>query len=94
MLSVKYTVCMNVSDMARELGRRGGRARGRRLSAAERRRIASQGGQARARSLQTARRIVDNLRYAAAVDALRGRPTVARVRSCAGPLPGIYSARS
>lgn len=82
---------MNASDMAREPGRRGGRARGRRLSAAERTRIASLGGKARSQSLRAARRIVDSLRYAAAVDDLRGRPTrVTRLRAFAGPLPGIY----
>jgi hypothetical protein len=82
---------MNLSEMARALGRRGGLARSSRLTAADKTRIASQGGQGRARSLQAARRIVENLRYAAAVEDLRGRPTpVRRVETCSGPLPGIY----
>ncbi len=86
---------MNVSDMARVLGRRGGRARGRRLSAADRKRIASMGGKARLQSIRAARRIADNFRYAAVVDHLRGRPTIVRqLRACAGPLPGIYPART
>lgn len=80
--------------MARALGSRGGRARGKRLSAAEKRRIASLGGKARTRSLQAARRISDNFRYAAVLDDLRGqRMTVRRLSTFAGPLPGIYPAR-
>jgi hypothetical protein len=86
---------MNASEMAKALGRRGGRARARRLSVAEKKRIASLGGKARRQSLQAARRIADNFRYAAVLGALRGQPTtVKRVRSCAGPLPGIYPAGS
>ena len=84
---------MNATEMARALGRKGGRARGRRLSAAERKRIASLGGKARAQSLQAARRIADNFRYAAAVEGLRGHPAaVRRLSAFAGPLPGIYPA--
>jgi hypothetical protein len=81
---------MNASEMARALGRRGGQARGKRLSAEEKKRIASMGGNARLQSLQAARRIADNFRYAAVVGNLRGRPTtVRRLRTFAGPLPGI-----
>jgi hypothetical protein len=59
------------------------------LSGLERKRIASLGGKARRRSLQAARRIADNLRYAAALDDLRrGRTAVTRLRAFAGPLPG------
>ena len=77
--------------MARALGRRGGRARGRRLSTADRKRIASLGGKARRRSIQAARRIMDNLRYAAAVGDLQGqRKPLQRLKAFAGPLPGIY----
>jgi hypothetical protein len=87
---------MNASEMARALGRRGGRARGKRLSAAARKRIASLGGKARLQSLQAAGRIADNFRYAAALDDLRGRrPTpIRRLTTFAGPLPGIYPAGS
>lgn len=86
---------MNASEMARLLGRKGGLARGRRLSAAERTRIASLGAKARLQSLQAARRIADNFRYAAVIGDLRGQPrTVRRVRAFAGPLPGIYPAGS
>ena len=83
---------MNVSEMARVLGSRGGRARSARLSGAEKRRIASLGGEARLRSLRAARRIVENLRYAAVLGELGGRATsVRRLTEFAGPLPGIYA---
>ena len=86
---------MNASDMARALGRKGGRARGQRLSAAERKRIASLGGKARRQSLQATGRIADNFRYAAALGDLRGQSTrIRRVTTFAGPLPGIYPAGS
>ncbi len=86
---------MNVSDAARVLGRKGGRSRARRLSVADKKRIASLGGHARRQSLQAARRIADNLRYAAAIGELGTQPiTVTRQRDCAGPLPGIYRTRA
>ncbi len=86
---------MNASEMARALGRRGGRARGKRLSVAEKKRIASLGGKARLQSLQAARRIADNFRYAAVLGELRGQPiTVRRLSAFAGRLPGIYPAGS
>lgn len=82
---------MNTSEMARALGSRGGRARSARLSAAEKKRIASLGGEARARSLEAGRRIVENLRYAAVLGELRGRATrVRRQATFAGPLPGLH----
>lgn len=86
---------MNVSEMARALGRKGGLARDKRLSPAEKKRIASLGGKARVHSLQATRRIVSNLRYAAAIRDLQGQPTpVVRLSTFAGPLPGIYPAAS
>lgn len=86
---------MNSTEMARALGRKGGRARGERLSVAEKQRIASLGGKARLQSLQAARRVADNFRYAAAVEGLRGQPVaVRRLSAFAGPLPGIYPAES
>jgi hypothetical protein len=82
---------VNASQMAKLLGRRGGRARARRLSAAERRRIASLGGKARVRSLEAARHVIDNLRYAALVVELQGGATPVRpMKNFKGPLPGIY----
>ena len=81
--------------MARVMGRRGGRARATRLSAERRRRIASLGGYARGRSLLVAKRIADNLRYAAAVLELQGGPpAVRRSKAFTGRLPGLYASRS
>jgi hypothetical protein len=86
---------MNASKAAAALGRRGGIARARRLSADERSQIASLGGLARRRSLEAARRIEHNLEYAATVVALRGhlRPVV-RLHRVTGRLPGVYPERS
>ena len=82
---------MNTRDVARILGRRGGRARARRLTPVERQHIASLGGNARARSHDAARRIIVNLRYAKAVVELRGgAPEVRQMKRFAGRLPGIY----
>jgi hypothetical protein len=82
---------MTRSSIARLLGRRGGLARGRRLPAEARRRIASLGGRARRESLEAGRRLVDNFRYLAAVEALGGGlPPVGRVSRLAGRLPGLY----
>ena len=47
--------------MARAMGRRGGRARAKRLSAERRRRIASMGGKARHRSFLAERQILSRL---------------------------------
>jgi hypothetical protein len=66
---------MDTSRMAKALGRSGGRARGKRLSVADRKRIAALGAKARFQSLQATRRIEDNLRYATALAALRGQPS-------------------
>jgi hypothetical protein len=86
---------MNATEISRALGRKGGRARRKQLSEAEKKRIASLGDKARLRSLQAARRIADNFRYAAVVDGLKGQPAaVRRMSACAGPLPGIYPAGS
>jgi hypothetical protein len=85
---------MNSRQIARTLGRSGGRRRALLLSTKERRRIASLGGKARATSLQAARRIAANLRYAVLIQDLRGQSTdVSRLRAFEGPLPGIYRTR-
>lgn len=79
--------------MARVLGRRGGRIRAQRLPANRKKQIASLGGAARARSLKAARRLEDNFRYAAAMEALRpSRPPARRQRED-GRLPGIYPSK-
>ncbi|MEO8277636.1 MAG: hypothetical protein ABI639_15595 [Thermoanaerobaculia bacterium] len=80
-----------LAEMARLLGSRGGKARGERLSAVEKKRIASLGGKARMSSLRASRRIIENLRYAAAADELRGKGRVVRSENTfTGRLPGIY----
>lgn len=56
--------------MARALGRRGGVARAKRLSADTRREIAARGARARQESLRIARRIADNYAYLAAATEL------------------------
>lgn len=82
---------MDLEAMARAMGRRGGQVRAKRLSAARRRQIASIGGRARQQSILATRRILENLRYAAAVLELQGGPPkVVRQRTCKGPLPGLY----
>jgi hypothetical protein len=81
---------MNAQEMARLLGRRGGRARAKKLSAEERRRIAALGGEARRRSFEATRRVLTNLRYAATVIELQGgRPTIVPTKTFKGPLPDI-----
>jgi hypothetical protein len=82
---------VNPRNLAQLLGRRGGRARARRLTAEERRRIASSGGHARRESLEAAMRIAATLRHAQMVAQLQQRSgAIARVKRCRGPLPGIY----
>ena len=90
-LAVSIIASVNPRDIAQLLGRRGGHARARRLTAEERRRIASSGGHARRESLEAALRIAANLRHARMVAQLQQRSgTIARVKRCRGPLPGIY----
>ena len=90
MLSGKYNSVVNTRDMARVLGRRGGRARARTLTADERRQIAALGGAARRRSLELAQRHAENFTYAAMVLELQPPPRVERMRMFNGPLAGIY----
>ena len=95
MLSVKYNQHMTCRDAAKTMGRRGGRARARRLSPERRRSIASLGGTARRESFAAARRIADNFVYAETVVALRGGPSpVERMSAFAGPLPGLQQRRT
>jgi hypothetical protein len=81
---------MNTRQMARALGRRGGRARARNLTADRRRRIAALGGAARKRSLDAARRLAANHIYAAVVRELRPPVPIKRLKSFNGRLPGHY----
>ena len=90
-LALSTLVTMKVAEVAKLLGRRGGRARAARLSSAAKRSIASLGGKARLESLEAERRILRNLRYAALVGELRGRRPPKRVSRCTNRLPGIYA---
>lgn len=81
-----------VSTIAKKLGRLGGLARAKRLSADQKRIIASRGGKARAESLLAARRIQENFDYLDAVLALQGKNvTIKSVSNYTGPLPGHYA---
>lgn len=62
---------MRMKSIARALGRRGGLARARKLSAERRRQIASQGGLSKALSHHASRRILENFESLKRVDALR-----------------------
>ena len=81
---------MDLSALARALGRRGGLSRARRLTPADKSRIACMGGHARRESLEAARRIADNFKYLTVVRELRPAPPVKRLRTCRARLPGIY----
>ncbi len=77
--------------MAKTLGRLGGLARAKRLSATHKKKIAAHGGMARAQSLLAARRIRENFDYLNAVFALQGKTiTIKSVATYKGPLPGHY----
>ena len=65
---------MNVSEIAKALGRRGGQARARRLTAERRREIAAQGGRSRALTRHAARRVRENFEALELVNALRKAP--------------------
>jgi hypothetical protein len=92
MLSDKYTNTMDRRAMAQHLGHLGGRKRATRLSADSKQRIAALGGKARAESFAIARRVEQNLRYAAAMAELQPK-SIAPVREAQSRrrLPGIYA---
>jgi hypothetical protein len=81
---------MKPSDMARALGRKGGQARAARLGLAEKRRIATLGGRSRALSLHAVRRVSENFKYVEAIEALRPRPKVVRLKDFDGQLPRMH----
>jgi hypothetical protein len=83
---------VNTQQIARVLGRRGGQSRARRLTADERRRIASLGGHARRQSLEAAQRVIANLNYLEMVLELQGGyPAITTMKTFTGTLPGIYA---
>ena len=81
---------MDVRDMARTLGRRGGLSRARRLSARRRVDIAGMGGRARADSLLLAEAMRSNFDYLAAMHRLRPPARVRSESTCNRRLPGLY----
>jgi hypothetical protein len=81
---------MQISDMARALGRRGGLSRARRLSSRRRADIARAGACARGESLRLARAIRTNFDYVEAIRELHPLPPVHSESMCSGKLPGIY----
>ncbi|MBF0106998.1 MAG: hypothetical protein HQM16_16920 [Deltaproteobacteria bacterium] len=64
---------MSLREYAKILGRKGGLARGKRLSAAQRKNIASSGGKARSESYKLARRIENNFRYVDSINELASK---------------------
>lgn len=83
---------MSIRDIAKALGRLGGRARAKRLSPEHKSQIASLGGRARSHSLKAERRIAENFRYVAALRGLAPKPNKAeRVKNTKSRLPGIYA---
>jgi hypothetical protein len=85
---------MTPRQIARVLGRRGGLRRAERLRKKEKQRIAALGGSARGVSLQMAGRIRSNFDYLTAILELRGQaPSITRMSSFEGPLPGIYPSK-
>lgn len=82
----------SISNIAKALGRLGGLARAKRLTADHKKRIASSGGKSRATSLLATRRIVENFRYVEAMQALAPQsPQIKRVKTCKTTLPGHYA---
>jgi len=78
------------SNIAKELGRRGGLKRAKTLSAARKKEIAQMGAKARAESLLIAERIRSNFAHLAFIHALNPPPKVQSVSTCDEKLPGIY----
>ena len=70
-LAVSNNAGMDTHRIAQLLGRLGGKARAKKLSASERSRIASLGGLSRSISRNIERRLVTNLSYSETVTALR-----------------------
>jgi hypothetical protein len=81
---------MQISEMARALGSRGGFSRARRLSRERRADIAREGASARGESLRLARAILTNFDYVNAIRELHPLKPVRSESTCRGKLPGIY----
>ena len=81
---------MKYSKIAKELGRRGGLKRAKKLSKDRKKEIAKLGARARTESLQLAKRIQSNFAHLAFINALNPPPKVKSVSTCNEKLPGIY----
>jgi hypothetical protein len=81
---------MQISEMARALGSRGGLSRARRLSSRRRADIARAGAIARGESLRLTRAILTNFDYVNAIRELHPPRPVRSEARCSGGLPGIY----
>ncbi|MBU0506674.1 MAG: hypothetical protein ABII18_13710 [bacterium] len=81
---------MSISKYAKELGRRGGKARAKKLSKGRKAHIAKLGAEARVESLRIAKRIIENFMYWEAVCVLAPLPKVRSVKNVNHKLPGIY----
>jgi len=80
---------MKLKNIAKKLGRQGGKARSKILSSKEKRRIASQGGRARAQSYRLKKAIEENFRYLKTIHQLSPSPPIKRVKNPKYPLPDI-----
>lgn len=84
---------MNTRQLARALGRQGGLARAKNLSASQRKKIAAKGGRMKALSAKAAARIEANFKYLKVVEELQKTPRPKAVSRVDQPLPGIYARR-
>ncbi len=82
---------MNTREMAKKLGRKGGLARAKNLSAERRRSIASRGGQIKSLSYKANDRIESNFRFSESLKLLRPCPKVKSVSRVNYALPGVYA---
>lgn len=82
---------MNINQIAKALGRKGGLARAKKLSAEQRRKISTRGGQIKAISAKAEQRILDNLLWLETLRELRKVNPVKSVSRVRNKLPGIYA---
>jgi hypothetical protein len=81
---------MQISEMAKALGRRGGLSRARRLSSRRMADIARAGASARGESFRLARAIRTNCDYVRAIRELHPPKPIRSEARCGGRLPGLY----
>ncbi len=84
---------MNARQLAQALGRRGGLARAKTLSASQRKEIAAKGGRMKALSAKAAERLEANFKYLKVVQELQKAPKPKSISRVDHPLPGIYAGR-